>query len=157
MNIKLENGKVSFDLLDLLIELEDEAKEEIVCHFAWHDAIWDEIKRLVRDEFAAKNYNSKIHELRIEFLRSDSVKENIAHVVESLLEQITHLENSNRDIQKTLWRWESWYRERYEFQPYPVTKERTELKFLSTSAAMKFLDGVGVLADIEHPEKEGEK
>jgi hypothetical protein len=155
MNVKLENGKISFDLLDLLTDLEGEEKDAIVEHFAWHDAIWEEIKRLVRDEFAAKNYNSKIHELRLEFLRSDGVKENIARVVESLLEEITHLENQRRDLQKNIWRWESWFRgfDANRYQPFPIQYERTGLEFLSTTAAMKFLDSVGVLADIEKPEK----
>lgn len=156
MKIELENGRVTFNLVDMLTELEPEEKEEIVSHFAWQDPIWHEIKRMVAEEFAAKGYNSRIHELRIEFLRSDYVKDNIARAVESLLEQIAQLEDDCRDYRKNLWKWESWYRDSYRYEPFPIEYQRTPpLCFLNTSTALKFLESEGVLAeDVEYPEKE---
>lgn len=85
ITIDSSTGKVSFNLIDLFAQLDDEKEQEIVEALAWVSPMWDELKRVVLQEYANTNYNDSIWKIRLAFLTGEGADERVRDVVGKLI------------------------------------------------------------------------
>ena len=97
------DGTVQINIADLISAMDDDAKAEVIKMFAWERAVSDEVKEIVLNEYAAKNFNDDIWQIRLAFLTSDGADERVRDVVGKLLRDIDGLKKSEDRWRKSYW------------------------------------------------------
>ena len=143
-----ERGNLSINVIDLFEQMDEEQKQTLVEHFAWHSPIWAELVQAVQDEYAAENFNSNLYKMRLEFFQSDSVPEQLRYTIKSLLNTILHLRQRERAYTNALGQWRKWYLERYQ-NGEPVPFPRCDLEFTGSDALKAFMERNGLIDILE--------
>jgi len=71
MEIKINNGKISFSIYDLFENLGEEELKEIAQAYSWYLPAYQELIRSLRNEYVSENFNSNIFDIRKKFFTLD--------------------------------------------------------------------------------------
>ena len=124
-----EKGDITLNLIDILENMDADAKQQVIEHFAWHSPIWAELVQGVRSEYAATNFNSKIYEMRLAFFQGDNVPETLRETIKSLLNAIKQLNERERAYTEALNQWRLWWsnnKSAYSSPPVPFPDWKTD-------------------------------
>ena len=75
MEIKIENGKLVFDIYDLFSNLSEEEMEEVASHYLWHSSIYNNLVKSMKENLAAPHYNEELYILEKSFFTMPEKKE----------------------------------------------------------------------------------
>jgi hypothetical protein len=149
-----EYGNIKINIIDLIDQLDDEQKQEIAGHFAWHSPIWNELVRAVADEYAAENFNSNIYKMRLAFFQSADVPRTLRQTIKALLTTILHLQQSVRVYTNANGQWRQWFHEHHPGKGDPVPFPRRELGWPDNKEISDFMQKTGIDGLLDRCEKE---
>lgn len=112
-----EDGVLEINIPEILAQLDQEDLESIAQLHAFESAIWNEIKRGLRDEFTTQNYNSNIHRLRIELLSGDGADRVLKNTVAGILRDQTSAEHYMKHYRDAYWKLRNWCWDRENLTP----------------------------------------
>ena len=143
-----ERGNLSINVIDLFDQMDEEQKQTLVEHFAWHSPIWAELVQAVQDEYAAENFNSNLYKMRLAFFQSDSVPEQLRYTIKNMLNTILHLRQRERAYTNALGQWRKWYLERVGHNE-PVPYPRYDLEWTVGDELEAFMERNGLIDILE--------
>lgn len=156
LTVRVNDRTMTINIIDLLEAMDEEGRQEIISHFAWEGKIWDEVKRMFADEFAAPSWNANIHEARLEFLKARFAGDTLARVVKELLNELARVKNNNAELDKAFWAWRNWYQylrgwlaDRDMKPSEPPAIVHPTLVHLKDSDVLKWLESLGVMIEDE--------
>jgi hypothetical protein len=135
-----EQGNIQISLIDLLDQMEDEAKQQVIEHFAWASPIWNELVQGVTGEYAAEGFNGNIYRMREAFFQSEDAPEALRQTIGSLLNAIRHLQQRERAYTKALGKWRQWYRDHEQYGRSPVPFPRWDLEWSTPHEITAFME-----------------
>jgi hypothetical protein len=83
--VDIYKGYVRLNILDMIHNLDDDAKESLISDGGWWDFITKEIFNEIKMAFTTKSYNSRCYELRQTLLTGDAMPKILTHFLEGLL------------------------------------------------------------------------
>ena len=88
LNVKLDTykGNLFFNFFDIIDQLDDETKKQILSDAGWFSFITHEMARSIVEEFSRENYNRIYTDLRGIIINSESMPKVIREWAESLIE-----------------------------------------------------------------------
>lgn len=153
-----ENGNITLSLIGILESMDDDAKQQVIDHFAWHSPIWNELVQGVRDKYASINSNSGIYKMRLAFFQGANVPEALRETIASLLNAIKHLNEKERAYTKALSQWRLWWsnnKQAYSSSPVPFPNWKTDLGIWAGDDNVRvFLERNGLVGMFEDDEVE---
>lgn len=143
MKLTVSGDKLQFDLYELVEEMDDETREEMIAHFSWTSQIWNELKHQICENYAARNMNDRIFELRCALFQSEHAPEALRQTVKSLLDTVKHLQAKERAYSNTLGKWRKWYQERFPARE-PVPFPQYDLEWTLDQDVRDFMERNGL-------------
>jgi hypothetical protein len=135
-----EQGNIQVNLIDLLENMDDEAKQQAIEHFAWQSPIWHELVQGVCQEYAAESFNGNIFKLRQAFFQSEDAPEALRQTIGSLLSTIRHLQQRERAYTQALGKWRLWYERNMPAHRCPVPFPRWDLEWPTPHEVTMFME-----------------
>ena len=102
--LDLEKGTVTIDILDLLRNLNDEQRDELVWDGGYWPFISPELLKDISDTFSGKSYNNTIHKLREDLLSSEYAPELIKNFVKGLVRDFVSDIQYKSEYEKAYWK-----------------------------------------------------
>ena len=150
-----DQGNIQISIIDLLDQMDDESKQQVIEHFAWTSPIWHELVQGVSNEYAAESFNGDIFKMRMAFFQGGNVPEALRETISSLLNTIKHLQQRERAYTKTLGEWRKWYIANMPAHRQPVPFPRWDLEWALPHEVSMFLERNGLL-DLEFETEEAD-
>ena len=150
MKAEVENGTLKINITDLIDQIDEDSRQEIIEAFAWQSAIWYEIQDAVCSEYAAENYNDQIYRLRLAFLQSEDAPELIRYTIKSLLATIKHLRQRDCAIAKADGEWRTWFCAHHPNTRIPVAFPRNDLGWVDSEELGEFLKRNGLMPEVSN-------
>jgi len=125
--VKLDtsNGAITIDLLDVIRQLTEEQRKEMMFDGGWWSFISKEMFRDITEGFAGENFNPVIHEFRKSLLTSDAMPPILRRFMESVVrDTVSRIQYLKR------------YEEAY-WTIYHAVRENNELRKMANDAYVK--------------------
>lgn len=104
VKLNLNTGEVTINLLDVVRNLSDEEKEDLLWDNGWWAFISDHLMEVLATGYATATYNNDIHQFRKKLLSSDVAPRLITEFVEGLAREFAYNLSSSRRYEKAWWR-----------------------------------------------------
>ncbi len=89
-----EDGTLEINIPEIIADLDEEDREELARLHTFDSAIWEEIKRSVKNQVASDGYYDTIHRLRIELLSGDGADKVLKATVRGILSDMKNVKRS---------------------------------------------------------------
>ena len=138
------HGDININIVDILDQMNDEDKQEIIEYFAWQSPIWNELLRGIKEEYSSEHFNGSIHRMREAFFQGEDVDYSLRRVIDSFMSTVLHLQQKVREQEKRLLAWRFWYEKYIEKWPLPVPFSHTDLQFVKDKEVDEFMSANGL-------------
>lgn len=114
-----EKGKIGINLFDMLYEMDEDAKRELLEQNGWMSFVTDAMADEIIEGVAGKNYNSLVYKMREKLLNSDAMPVILRKWVEEVLHQAQLREKETERFRSAYYNLIGYIRKNY----YNITRE----------------------------------
>lgn len=103
-----EDGTLEINIPEIIADLDEEDREELARVHAFESAIWEEIKRSVKNDVASEGFYDTIHRLRIELLSGDGADRILKKTVRGILSDLDSAKRSAKHYRDSCFEMRRW-------------------------------------------------
>lgn len=111
-------GNFSFNILEVLSELDEESKKQLLKDGGWWSFVSEAMAESIVNEFSREHYNAEYTKLRQMILNSESMPKLIKEWAVSVFESMEDAKENKDYWDRAYWSLYSWTREKIDFNDF---------------------------------------
>lgn len=111
-------GNVSFNILEILKQLDHETREGLMLDGGWWSIVTDEMAEAIVDEFSREHYNAIYTSMRQKILNSESMPKVITQWATSVFESASNYKEEGEYWRDAYWQLYHWNSEQHKNDNY---------------------------------------